>query len=252
MSRVRAGGDVVIEDKKTNRELKPVSGRKTVHDLVYEQLRDALMSGAFEARKLFTIASLSERFNTSHMPVREALRRLASENALRISSGGTAYVPAITALELRDISRARIIIEGATARLAGPRMTQADIDALEQILARHRQSAAAGDIVEMTAANRAFHFQVYRAAGSPVLLSQIENLWLRSGPYVRYLSDRMADLLKSDHRNGFTDLHATMIKAIKMGDAEALGAACEADIQASQDLLLDFLASEDEVVQLNR
>ncbi|WP_417308582.1 GntR family transcriptional regulator [Devosia sp.] len=252
MSRVRAGGDALIEDTKANGELKPVSGRKTVHDLVYEQLRDALMSGAFEARKLFTIASLSERFNTSHMPVREALRRLASENALRISSGGTAYVPAITALELRDISRARIIIEGATARLAGPRMTQTDIDALEQILARHRDSASAGDIVEMTAANRAFHFQVYRAAGSPVLLSQIENLWLRSGPYVRYLSDRMADLLKSDHRNDFTDLHVTMIKAIKMGDAEALGAACEADIQASQDLLLDFLANEDEIVQLTR
>lgn len=249
MSRQRAGGSVSSDDAKVISELKPVSGRKTVHDLVYEQLRDALMSGAFEARKPFTIASLSQRFNTSHMPVREALRRLASENALRISSGGTAYVPAITALELRDISRARIIIEGATARIAGPRLTQADIDALEQLLAHHRSSATSGNIVEMTAANRAFHFRIYRGSGSPVLLSQIENLWLRSGPYVRYLSDRMADLLKSDHRNGFTDLHAAMIKAVKLGDWEALGAACEADIQASQDLLLDFLANEDEALQ---
>ena len=97
----------------------------------------------------------------------------------------------------------------------------------------------------MTAANRAFHFHIYRAAGSSVLLSQIENLWLRSGPYVRFLSDRMSELLKTEHRSGFTDQHAAMITAIKNGDWNGLGEACEADIRASQDLLLDILATED-------
>ena len=236
----------MLDSKFSTGDFKPVSSRKTVHDLVYEQLRDALMSGAFEARKTFTIASLSERFQTSHMPVREALRRLASENALSISAGGTAYVPAITAEELRDISRARIIIEGATARLAGPQLTAADIEALEQILSHHRASASAGNTTEMTAANRAFHFHIYRAAGSAVLMSQIENLWLRSGPYVRFLSDRMSGLLKTEHKAGFTDQHAAMVEAIRATDWTALGAACEADIQASQDLLLDILASEDD------
>jgi DNA-binding GntR family transcriptional regulator len=235
----------LLESKFSTGELKPVSSRKSVHDLVYEQLRDALMSGAFEARKAFTIASLSERFQTSHMPVREALRRLASENALSISAAGTAYVPAITAPELRDITRARMIVEGATARIAGPLLTAEDIATLEQILSRHRASASAGNNTEMTAANRAFHFHIYQASGSPVLLSQIENLWLRSGPYVRFLSDRMGELLKTEHRSGFTDQHAAMIDAIKNGDWNALGEACEADIRASQDLLLDILAAED-------
>ncbi|KKB80664.1 hypothetical protein VW29_16815 [Devosia limi DSM 17137] len=237
----------MLDSKFSTGDLKPVSSRKTVHDLVYEQLRDALMSGAFEARKTFTIASLSERFQTSHMPVREALRRLASENALSISAAGTAYVPAITADELQDISRARIIVEGATARIAGPRLTSDDVAALEQILAHHRASATAGNSTEMTAANRAFHFHIYRAAGSPVLMSQIENLWLRSGPYVRFLSDRMSGLLKAGHKAGFTDQHAAMVEAIRDADWAALAAACEADIRSSQDLLLDILASEDDV-----
>lgn len=238
-------GSRLLESKFSTGELKPVSSRKTVHDLVYEQLRDALMSGAFEARKAFTIASLSERFHTSHMPVREALRRLASENALSISASGTAYVPAITALELQDITVARVIVEGATARMAGPKLTEADIAILEDILAHHRASASAGNNTEMTAANRAFHFHIYRAAGSAVLMSQIENLWLRSGPYVRFLSDRMSELLKTEHRSGFTDQHAAMVDAIKSGDWNGLGDACEADIRASQNLLLDILATED-------
>jgi len=236
----------LLDSKFSTGDFKPVSSRKTVHDLVYEQLRDALMSGAFEARKTFTIASLSERFQTSHMPVREALRRLASENALSISAAGTAYVPAITGDELQDISRARIIVEGATARIAGPQLTPEDVASLEQILNHHRASASAGNSTEMTAANRAFHFHIYRAAGSPVLMSQIENLWLRSGPYVRFLSDRMSGLLKTEHKAGFTDQHAAMVTAIKQSDWDALGTACEADIRASQDLLLDILASEDD------
>lgn len=236
----------MLDSKISAGDFQPVSSRKTVHDLVYEQLRDALMSGAFEARKPFTISSLSERFHTSHMPVREALRRLASENALKISATGTAYVPAITTSELKDISRARIIVEGATARLAGANLTAEDITALENTLNHHRESAAVGNIAEMTAANRAFHFHIYRAAGSPVLLSQIENLWLRSGPYVRFLSDRMSELLKTEHKAGFTDHHGAMVQAAKQGDWAALSAACEADIQASQDLLLDILASEEE------
>jgi DNA-binding GntR family transcriptional regulator len=232
--------------KFTDGDFQPVSSRKTVHDLVYEQLRDALMSGAFEARKPFTIASLSERFQTSHMPVREALRRLASENALKISATGTAYVPAITAGELKDISRARMIVESATARLAGENLDADDIIELQRILDHHRASASAGDKFEMTASNRAFHFYIYRAAKSPVLLSQIENLWLRSGPYVRFLSDRMSEFLKTEHKAGFTDYHAAMLEAIRAKDWDALAAACTADIQASQDLLLDAIAAEGE------
>lgn len=235
------------DSKFSTGDFQPVSSRKTVQDLVYDQLRDALMSGAFEARKPFTISSLSERFHTSHMPVREALRRLASENALRISATGTAYVPAITASELKDISQARMILEGATARIAGGKLTPDDITTLETLLNDHRKSASIGDIGTMTAANRAFHFHIYRAAGSPVLLSQIENLWLRSGPYVRFLSDRMSDLLKTEHKAGFTNYHAAMVDAAKKGDWEALGAACEADIRSSQDLLLAALASEGEL-----
>jgi len=226
-------------------DFKPVFSRKTVHDLVYEQLRDALMSGAFEARKTFTIASLSERFHTSHMPVREALRRLASENALSISASGTAFVPAITATELQDISLARTIVEGATARLAGPRLTPQDIADLEQLLQRHRSSASTGNSTAMTAANRAFHFHIYRAAGSAVLLSQIENLWLRSGPYVRFLSDRMGELLKTEHRSGFTDHHAAMVEAARNRDWPGLGDACAADIKASADLLVGILETEE-------
>lgn len=226
-------------------ELKPVASRRTVQDQVYEQLRDALMSGAFQARETFTIASLSERFATSHMPVREALRRLAAENALRIATSGTAFVPDLSPEELDDISLARHIIEGAVAEIAAPILAAGNLAPLEALVDLHQKTGITGDIVAMSAANRQFHFHIYAAAGSPVLMSQIENLWLRSGPYVRFLSDRMADLLKTDYRRGYTQHHVVMLEALRRHDTPAFRAAMEADIADTQRLLHGFLKDRD-------
>ena len=93
----------------------------------------------------------------------------------------------------------------------------------------------------MLEANRHFHFCIYHAAGNLVLISQIENLWLRSGAYVRFLSDRMGDLLKTSYKAGFTRYHDDMLAAFDAGDRAGFRAAMTADIVATRDLLMDFL-----------
>lgn len=225
----------------SDKPLRPVAMRKTVQDQVYDQLREALMSGAFEAGDSFTIASLSERFQTSHMPVREALRRLAAENALRIAPSGTAFVPDLSRDELDDITRARIIIEGAAAELAAPQIGAAVRDRLALLIAQHRATGISGEIAAMAAANRQFHFEIYAAAGSPVLMNHIENLWLRSGPYVRFLSDRMGSLLQTDYKGRFTAHHEAMLEALGRRDVAGFRAAMIEDITATQILLHRFL-----------
>lgn len=224
--------------------LQPVARRKTVQDLVYEQLREALMSGAFEAEANFTITALAEQFQTSHMPVREALRRLAAEGALRISTSGTAQVPAITLAELADLCRVRIIIEGAAAALAAPNLGPEDLARLSELRGRQEAAGVEGRISDLVAINRAFHFHIYTRAGSPVLMSQIETLWLRWGPYVRLLSDLMADMLKTDPSAGFVRQHDLMLAALRAGDAAGFRAAVEGDIRATESLLAERLAAE--------
>lgn len=222
--------------------LQPILERQTVQDQVYGQLREALISGAFEARETFTIAGLAERFQVSHMPVREALRRLAAESAVRIAPSGTAYVPDLSAEELDDIARARRIVEGAAAEIAFDNLDAEDLAELQRLVLRHRDSGLAGDNSAMTALNREFHFHIYRAAQSPVLLSQIENLWLRSGPYVRILSDKMEQLLQTDTRGTFTAHHEAACKALAERDIAAFRRAIEEDIAASHQLSRQLVA----------
>ena len=227
-----------------NTSFKPVKSRQTVQDQVYDQLRKALVSGAFEAGQGFTIPALAKSFGTSHMPVREALRRLAAENALKISSTGTAIVPPLEMRELTKICEARMILEPATAEIAFDYLTASDMADLRDNLLRHKETGETGDVVEMLAVNRAFHFHIYAAADNDVLFGQIENLWLRSGPYVRFLSEKMGELLRGSYKTGYTAHHEAMLAAWEAGDKAAFTQAMSEDVRATRDLLLTFLDDE--------
>ena len=61
--------------------LSPV-GRETLHDRVYAELRRSLIHGMFDAGDMLRIQDLAATLQTSTMPVREALGRLVSEQAL--------------------------------------------------------------------------------------------------------------------------------------------------------------------------
>ncbi|RWC43248.1 GntR family transcriptional regulator [Mesorhizobium sp.] len=214
----------------------PVSGRVTVQDGVYQQLRHALMVGSFDPAQVLTIASLAEAFGTSNMPVREALRRLAAENALEISQNGSACVPIVTRARLDDLCRARVAVEGLAAELGAPRLTASDIATLQQITADQQAIGRNGSIYELIAKNQQFHFTIYRASGSDVLFQLIETLWLRFGPYMRLLSNHVAPLMRAGTMEP-SGRHTAIIAALKVRDFPRAREEVIADIRTTQETL---------------
>ena len=51
---------------------------------VYRHLRERLIAGQFSPGERLTLDAVARALGTSHMPVREAIRRLAAERALEI------------------------------------------------------------------------------------------------------------------------------------------------------------------------
>jgi DNA-binding GntR family transcriptional regulator len=215
--------------------LTPV-GRETVQDRVYGQLRQTLINGGFAAGDPLRIVDFADRLQTSTMPVREALGRLVSEQALEAMANRTVRVPLITRQRLDDLQRARVLIEGRLVQLALPNLDAEDIALLKQVnrdcdraFKEHGQ-----DIGPVTSQfNQRFHFHIYRAAGSHVLIPIVESLWLQSGPVVRaaaQIHDEQGGLAATDH-------HWAMIEAIETGDADAAIQALADDIGRSFDLV---------------
>lgn len=222
--------------------LAPVSSRSTVQDVVYRQLRHALMTGRFDPGQILTISSLADSFGTSHMPVREALRRLAAENALEIAATGSARIPSVSLTRLDDLCRARVALEGLATELAVPHIGAAEINQLKALVLEHEIMARRGSIVDMLGKNQEFHFLIYRASQSDVLIQLIETLWLRFGPYMRTLTLHVEPVLKSEQGETFTVHHHEAIAGLKAGNGAQVRQAIIADVIATQELLRGLCA----------
>jgi DNA-binding GntR family transcriptional regulator len=219
--------------------LEPVSSRTTIQEGVYQQLRNALMAGNFDPGQTLTIASLAETFGTSNMPVREALRRLAAENALDVAPNGSARIPIVTLARLDDLCRARIAVEGLAAELGIPRLTTTDIQTLERIAAEQHAIGLGSNVYDLMVRNQQFHFTIYRASGSEVLLQLIETLWLRFGPYMRMLSASVEPLMRTGEIDPAAP-HVPIIDAVKAGDFARARDGVIDDIRRTHEILRDY------------
>lgn len=215
-------------------QLTPVS-RETVNDRVYRELRRALIRGLFDPGQVLTIQELAAKLETSTMPVREALSRLISEQGLEAMPNRSVRVPPVDETRLEHLLKARVVIEGAALEMAAPRLSKADLDALEHLtLEIGTPSRGPGSAIEtQLETNQEFHFRIYQASGSTVMIPIIESLWLQSGPYIR------AAAMAFDPRDAVSTshFHGQIVAALKARDVAGARAALAADISRAFALL---------------
>jgi DNA-binding GntR family transcriptional regulator len=233
-------GGVAMKEDTTG--LAPV-GRDTVQDRVYSELRRALIGGLFAPGQVLTIRQLADALVTSTMPVREAMGRLITEQALEMLPNRQVRVPPVTTERIADLLRARILIEGEAMALAASRISPHVVASLRAIMLEWEEMRLSGSPetvdCEVTL-NHAFHFEIYRACGSSVLLPMIESLWLQSGPFTRAAIYAFSEAGANDAARH----HHDIVQALAAGDADSARAALVADISRPFAYLKDKLGKE--------
>ncbi len=222
--------------------LAPV-GRDTVQDRVYQELRRALIGGLFAPGQVLTIRQLADALATSTMPVRDALGRLITEQALEALPNRTIRVPPITLDRIEDLLRTRALLEGEAMELAAARMTPQLLATIRVIMAEWEEMRLGGDpaaVDREVTLNHTFHFQIYRACGSTVLIPMIESLWLQSGPLTRAAIYAFSEAGADDAAR----FHHDIMQALEAGDATTARAALVADISRPFAYLKDKLGQE--------
>lgn len=201
------------------------------HARVARELRRGIMCGHFAPGEVMTLRKLAARFDMSPMPIRDALRQLVAERALVVVNGNRSVaVPMLDMDRLRDIHEVRCKLEGMAAEMAAERRSAKQLAAIERALEASEAAGAAPDLER----NLDFHFAVYAASRSDVLVPLIGSLWLQFGAYLR----RVTDLVGSSMGTG-DQHHRDVVEAIRAGDADRARAAITRDISRAMDLLLD-------------
>lgn len=153
-------------------------------DIVCAMLREMIISGELSASEPLRQRDLAGRFGVSQTPVREALRRLESEGLVVNDPHRGATVAESRNGIVQDNSQIRAALEPLGARLAALAITDEQIAELQRLndamVGLKGRGEGYGEL------NRQFHFAIYEAAGSPMLLSMMRLLWhaMPQGPRV--------------------------------------------------------------------
>jgi DNA-binding GntR family transcriptional regulator len=144
-------------------------------------------------------------------PLREAIKRLALENLVAVYPRRGTFATAIDITDLAHVSDVRVQLEGHAAYRAAQRLTPAQREELEQLLAKLGRD---GDAEALMRLDAEVHRFVYRCAGNPYLRETLErylNLSLRIWYHV---------LGRLPHLPERVQEHVTLLEAVREGDAD--------------------------------
>lgn len=196
----------------------------TQQDATYARLRQWVTVGRFQPGERLKIRQLAERLGVGQMPVRAALQRLAAEGAVVNVPNAGAVVPRLAPAEFDDLLQMRMLLEGEAAERGALRLDDDGRAALVALGERMAAALAAGDGDAYLDANEDFHVRLYRAAGSPLLFTLIDTLWLKAGP----VSNRLFEAPEA--AAVLNDAHAAALAALARRDAAGVRAAIEQDL----------------------
>jgi DNA-binding GntR family transcriptional regulator len=181
------------------------------------------MGGEIAPGTTLTLRGVGEFYGVSMTPAREALRRLAAEGGLTLSSSGRVSTPELTNERIEELAAVRALIEPELASRALPRAHMALIDRLSAINTNISEAVAKGDPVSYVRGNFEFHRTLYLRAQAPAMLAIIETVWLQLGPTMPTIYGRL-------RRNEAPQHHRAILAALRAGDEPGLRLAVRTDV----------------------
>jgi DNA-binding GntR family transcriptional regulator len=178
----------------------------------YVQLRDAVVGGELRPGEPLYEIHLAERLGMSRTPVREALRVLARDGYLEELPSRGYTVPRRSLDDLREFFELREVLESTASRYAALRATDAEIERLGHVCARHEGEQDERKWLEM---GHEFHTLVLQAARNSRLQSMLHSLNAQI-----VISRRTVARADAQRRQAVERDHRAIFEAIRARDHE--------------------------------
>jgi DNA-binding GntR family transcriptional regulator len=186
--------------------------QRSQSELAYQRILDRVVSLEMPPGSVVNEARLREELGIGRTPIREALQRLARENLVRSIPHRGTFVTEVNITDLARITEVRVVLEAHAARLAAEKLSSADREALDGLLALLRGEVT--DQRELMRLDRLIHRTVYRAARNPFLEATLERYFNLSLRLWYLVLDREVRLREA------VDEHVELLRAILAGDGE--------------------------------
>ena len=158
-------------------------GPRTLAEKAFEALHEAIVTGALAPGERLRITDLAAALGVSHLPVREAIRRLESTGLVEHVPHRGGRVTELSLDDLREIYEARLLLEPEIVARAARGFTEEDASTARSWIERQVSAEEQGNISEVWSAHTEFHFTLYRACRSGWLTRLVRAPWESSQRY---------------------------------------------------------------------
>lgn len=160
-----------------------VSGLKS--QSIYNSLRERILSNEIAPGSRLVVRDVANQYDTSDIPVREALRMLERDGLVEITAYRGARVTALTDREIRETYFVRGHLESIATGLAAEQITDERLDELDDLMKRMRESVAAEDGARFSELNHSFHEIIVASSGNELLYELTMDIWQRHSGFQR-------------------------------------------------------------------
>ena len=198
-------------------------------DLVTAEIRRAVLTGALAAGQQFSIRDLATQLGVSHIPIREALRRLESQGLIILRQARSAEVASLTTADLEAIYRLRYLIEPPLAAASVGCHDIAHVAVLRRLLEGSRDE----DPEFAWQAHYDFHAALVHPAANEWDERMLETLWTAAERYTHLVFDPTR--ISEEERQRRYQTHRILLEVALGDDPATMITALTRHLQVNED-----------------
>ena len=190
-----------------------------LRELAYAQIKQRIISCEYRPGDAINEAQLTAALGIGRTPIHQALHRLEVEGMVTIMPRKGVMVTALSLNDVLDMIEVRVSNEQLCVKLAVERATDADIQAMRDILEQTPALLAKHDVTGLMSLDLQFHMAISAAAHNRVLAELLRNLHEKQARFW-YLT-----LSENHHSERIYHEHLQILEALEQRDGAAAVAA---------------------------
>lgn len=181
---------------------------QTKKEMIYSILKKEILTGELALGEKVVISHMAKRFESSEIPVREAMNKLSSENLIEVKPHVGAIVTPLSLEELRQILELRIVLECYATKVAAKNLDSQDFNELNFNIQSSKTAYEESDYNKFAELNHNFHMIIYSKSNNDLLIKTIQDLWDNSKRYPSLFEQNNEHITKSllEHESIYNSL----------------------------------------------
>ena len=213
------------------------SANSSAVDLVTAEIRRAVLTGTLAPGEQFSIRDLAEQLGVSHIPIREAMRRLESQGLILLPQARSASVAPLSVADLDAIYRLRYVVELPLAGASAGARSSEQVERLDNLLelSRHPDPDVAWQ------GHYDFHEALVHPAANDWDGRILHTLWFAAERYTHLVFDPTQ--ITEEERARRYETHRVLRDAALLDDAPAMSEALHLHLLANEQRIREHIAA---------